>query len=98
MRIGDVEYDLLLWFEDEEGELIYQVFFHGYEDLNRYIRENRENPDFSGTTAQYTFVRGVHEEPGEDDGMICEIVPFEELSEEKIRQDLEEFAAYRENG
>lgn len=95
MKIDNTEYDLLLWFEDEEGELIYQIFFHGYEDLNRYIRENQKNPDFAGTRAQYTFVRGVHEEPGDDDGMICDIEPFEELSEDKIKSDLAQFAAYR---
>lgn len=87
MKIGNIEYNVLLMIDKASGEEA-DCTFADLDEMNSYIRQHKDDPDLAGCKVRYSLVEVS------DDGELGayswdEEIAFEEFSAEKIQAEIE---------
>lgn len=91
MIIDGIEYNILLFINDENDEAIDELYFENFEKYNEFFRE-KKHTKYQNVTYAYTFVEMINGEPD----WYSWTMPIEpkELSEEEIQGIVDEYREY----
>lgn len=91
MIIDGIEYNILLFVNDENGDAIDELYFDSFEQYNEFFRE-RKHIKYQNATFAYTFVEIINGEPGSYSWFMP--IEAKELSEEEIQNVISEYREY----
>lgn len=91
MIIDGIEYNILLFINDENDEAIDELYFENFEKYNEFFRE-KKHTKFKKAKFEYTFVEMINGEP-DWNSWTMPIDP-QELSEEEIQSIIDEYREY----
>ena len=80
------EIEEALYNPSEQTEMVYFPDFYGF---NQFVRDNKDNPQYSSACLHYSLVEVIDGEP--DDFSWLAKLSFKELSDAEIQNALEEF-------
>lgn len=63
MIIDGFEYGIILFFDDENGEIKYDYFFNNFDEFSRFMDNNCLNPQYEDLEANYSIVEIIDGEP-----------------------------------
>lgn len=92
MIINDIEYGILLFVNDEDGNELAEEFFHDFYEMNKYILDHENEPGFYPVDACYSIVEVIDGKP--DGYSWTQDIPFMELDEEEIQKEIQDFIEY----
>lgn len=87
MKIDGIEYFVTLFFGDMNGEQIEEMNFHDFHEMNNFIRNNKNVPEYMGCELTYTLSESVNGQP--DSFSWTKPIAFQEFSDEDILEEIE---------
>ena len=91
MLIDGIEYNILLFINDENNEAINELYFASFEKYNEFFRE-KQHAKYKNAQYAYTFVEMIDGEP-DWFSWTMPIAP-KELSEDEIQNIIDEYREY----
>lgn len=91
MIIDGIEYNILLFVNDENDEAIDELYFDSFEQYNEFAREQKHTK-YDNATFAYTFVEMIDGEP--DPYSWTMPIDIHELSESQIQEIVDEYREF----